>query len=355
MYPTLTERSLHAVSGTITTDVVRDSHAKTGAFADCKNRKITTAPPHPDQRSITISCHTLSYRIPPFESLESILIGVLSAAGGEGPERRQSIRETWAQNHAVLFLVAGPWEDIEEEYKTYHDLVWINEEEVYNGEKSVLTYKTMAFVQIAHNLSTSNGFNIKYIFKTDDDSYVQIPLLYEVLLERDHEEYNYWGWCQDEEIKPVRDGGFKWSISYETYPESTFPRYCQGAGFALSWKFIDCAAGSKNHISRIRFMPFEDVAMGLLAFRCGMSPTMAGDKRLLHMYRTDRAEEVYRVNHGQDKIDKSMFPVPDMTGRILQHRIDGPWDMREHYLSIHDPDYAKKTKINWSKYKRHDD
>ena len=258
-------------------------------------------------------------------------------AGGEGPMRRRSIRETWAKGHSVFFLVAGPWENIKEEYDEHHDLIWIDEEEVYDGEKSVLTFKTLAFVKIVHHLSESANLDIQYAFKTDDDSYVQVDSLHKYLLEREHTEYNYWGWCPEEQYEPKRENN-KWVLSHELYPEPAFPRYCQGAGFALSRKFIDCAAGPGKHISDARFMPFEDVAIGLIAERCGIIPTMVEDPRLIHMWRTDSDEEKERVRTGLDLIDRRKLPIPDMRGRIVQHRINNADDMQEHHNSVLDPE-----------------
>jgi len=321
----------------------------TGAFANCTNNSLTTSPPHQDQHNITLSCHTLPYRIPQISSSEKIFIGVLSAAGGDGPEKRQSIRESWAKNHSVYFLVAGPWTSIENEYNEHRDLIWLDEDEVYNGEKSVLTYKTMAFMKIVHDLSTSQNLEIKYAFKTDDDSFINVAYLHRYLLEMEHEEeLNYWGWCQRKMFKPLRGENDKWAVSYKTYPEPRYPRYCQGAGFALSWKFLSCAAGPGNHIANSRFMPFEDVATGLIGQRCDILPTMVEDPRLIHMYRTDRTEERERVNKGLKKISKKKLPIPDMEGRIVQHRIYDSWDMREHFLQVLDPEgYKKNTDIEW--------
>jgi hypothetical protein len=322
----------------------------TGASANCIKHSLTTSPPHPDQHNLTISCHNLPYRIPQITSSEKIIVGVLSMAGGEGPSRRQSIRETWGKGHSVFFLVAGPWEDIKEEYDEHQDLFWIDEQEVYDGEKSVLTYKTLAFVKIVHQLSKSANLDIQYAFKTDDDSYVQVDSLHKYLFEREHDEYNYWGWCQRKEFKPLRGENAKWAVSYELYPEPMYPRYCQGAGFALSWKFIDRAAGPGNHIADARFMPFEDVAMGLIAQRCGLIPTMVEDRKLYHLHRTDTREERNRVHQGLKKISKSKLPIPDMEGRIVQHRIYDAWDMWEHYKSVLDPEgYKEKTDIKWKR------
>lgn len=331
----------------------------TGAFANCTTASDLAVEipssllPHPDQKNITVSCHTIHYRMPKIKSSEKIFIGVLSAASGEGPERRQSIRDTWAQNHSVFFLVAGPWRDVEDEYAKHGDLIWLDEEEVYN---SVLTFKTLAFMKIVYLLSTSLHLDIRYAFKTDDDSFVNVEYLHHYLLDIQHEEeYNYWGWCQRKMFKPMRGKHDKWAVSYETYPESHYPRYCQGAGFALSWKFINCAAGHGNHIANARFMPFEDVATGLIAQRCGIVPSMVEEPRLIHMYRTDRTEERERVNQGLKKISKKKLPIPDMEGRIVQHRIYDTWDMKEHYKQVLDPEgYRKNTDVEWY-YRKEDD
>lgn len=149
-------------------------------------------------------------------------------------------------------------------------------------------------------------------------------------------------------FKPLRGNNDKWAVSEKLYPEPRYPRYCQGAGFALSWKFISCAAGPSNHIDNIRFMPFEDVAMGLVGQRCGIVPSMVEDQKLIHMYRTDRSEERERVNQGLPKISKDKLPIPDMDSRIVQHRIYDAWDMREHYKQVLDPEgYKEKTKVKW--------
>jgi len=321
----------------------------TGASKNCGTHMTSKSSTHPHQRDVTISCHTISYRMPPVESTEDIVIGVLSGAAGDGPERRKSIRNTWANGHSVFFIVAGPWEEIQKEYDTNQDMIWINQEESYD---SVLTFKTMAFVKIIYHLaSLSNGnIDFKYAFKTDDDSYVNVMHLYQYMLEKDHDEYNYWGWCKKKEFRPLRGDNDKWAVSFELYPEPMYPRYCQGAGFALSWKFIECASGEGDHISNARFMPFEDVAMGLIAQRCNIVPTMAEDERLLHMYRTDTSEERNRVNQGKKRIDASKLPIPDMSGRIVQHRIHGAWDMLEHHRSIFEPSYRDNTEVDWYNY-----
>ena len=318
--------------------------SKTGAFANCSNHIKTVGSNHPDQNYITLSCHSLPYRMPKILFMEDIFIGALSAAGGDGPTRRKSIRETWGLGHSVFFIVAGPWDVIQDEYAKHKDLIWLDQEEIYDGEKSVLTFKTMTFIQIA-----SQNPSIKYAFKTDDDSFVNVKFLHKHLLETDREkQFDFWGKCNNDfNIKPSRDPNYKWSLSHESYPEEYFPQYCQGAGFALSRKFLDCAGGPKNHIAEMRYMPFEDVAVGLLAERCGVVPDSAKGKELQH-YRTPLKMEHDHVKYGMAKIPKMFLTIPHMEGTIVQHRIQNEWDMMEHYKQLNDPkNYRKMTDFKW--------
>jgi hypothetical protein len=156
-----------------------ESPPLTGSWANCS--MTTYQPPiadfHPDSSFQTISCRTIHYRIPKdtLQLSSPIVIGVLSSASGTGPSRRKSIRSTWAyRRQDVLFIVAGPWEDIVDEYQRYRDLLWIDMEEIYITETSTLTYKTMAFLTIIyHQLSSSSHYHhdspFSFLFKTDDD------------------------------------------------------------------------------------------------------------------------------------------------------------------------------------------
>ena len=236
--------------------------SKTGSWASCHepslrtkllqswNRQTNAAFQHDDSAFTILSCTNLHYRIPQLllqelkKSTPSLIIGVLSGASGDGPQRRSSIRNTWANNQTnVLFLVAGPWEDIEREYMHHGDLLWIDMEEIYITETSVLTYKTESFLSILYHRVVQSTESVQYLFKTDDDSYVALEKLHEVLLDEPSNEkegssesetasLDYWGKCR-EGAKPHRtqevEWQKKWYISYDTYPEPEYPTYCQGA------------------------------------------------------------------------------------------------------------------------------
>ena len=197
-----------------------DTEPKTGSWKNCtesykplskaKEELQSSEIVHPDSDIITISCNNIHYRVPHKSlskvkrkghmGLERIVIGVLSGAGGKGPEKRNSIRSTWAYRKSnVFFIVAGPWEDIQFEYETFGDLLWIEKDEVYVTETSVLTFKTESFVAVMYNeFMSKEGTSISFLFKADDDSYVDVEKLYKALLdEPKHRKYelDYWGKC----------------------------------------------------------------------------------------------------------------------------------------------------------------
>ena len=115
----------------------------------------------------------------------------------------------------------------------------------------------------------------------------------------------------------------------------------------VSWKFVQCAS-TQDHIANIRFMPFEDASIGLVAERCGIVPTMVEKKRWINLYRTNSEEEKERVRDGLAKIDKKKLTRPIMLNRIVQHRIYDEWDMKEHHKIVMDPKkYNAESKVVW--------
>lgn len=325
----------------------------TGSFANCTtpiNEETTID--GPDSGTVIVSCKKIPFRakLESFHSNINVITGVLSSAGGKGPERRQSIRKTWASDrNAVFFLVGGPWKEIEQEYQKHSDLIWIDEEEVYDGERSVLTLKTYSFFAIAYAAEEKYNYTYTHLFKTDDDSYVSLDALYDELRAKDFgftkqrkNTHDYFGQCQLKYPMVHREEEYKWPIRKTTYPEPWFPRYCQGSGFGISKDFLSCAV-SQHHIANVRFMPFEDVAVGMLAERCGfMTEWPFTAKVKVFRYFSDEMKK--RVRLGSKKTDDVVAPAACMTNKIVQHRIIDEFDMEEHHKSVLDPSYCNVTK-----------
>jgi len=317
----------------------------TGSMQNCTRSFTTvrdaTVVKHEDGGQISISCHIIRYRAPKAKIRDAgpLLIGVLSAAGGKGPKRRNYIRSTWANDFTgTFFLVAGSWDEIEKEYMFYQDMIWIDEEEKYEGEDSVLTYKTTSYFTIAQMFTKKpEDGGLQHAIKTDDDSYVNIGEFRRRFLGKKGEDMHYYGHCPQYQLAPLRDREMKWVVSYETYPEPMFPLYCQGAGFGLSRTVLDCIV-SGNHVSDFRYMPFEDVSIGILAERCGYSPIMIKNKGI-KPFRADTPKERGCVQKNIPmtecyKDDPEWPPVPNMEGTLVQHRVDTKEDMDNIHKSL---------------------
>ena len=311
-----------------------EGEKETGSFANCEphhkvsrsNLKITSS--HPESRVATISCRDIHYRAP-FDKMENskerIVVGVLSGAAGKGPLHRESVRATWASGHdGVYFIVAGPWKDVKEEYEKYRDLIWLDEDEVYEGEESVLPFKTELFIDVAYRHAAQG--TMQYLFKTDDDSYVNLKALEKEIL---NSGFDYWGCCTAQYFRPLRHPSRKWRITFELYPEEFYPLYCQGAGFAMSKNFVSCMV-DQNHLKQFRYNPFEDVSIGLLAERCGVQPTTNFAK--IKQYRTREASEIKQlVNTVNERKQIKFLPRPTMKDKIVQHRVKTHYDMFAHH------------------------
>ena len=248
----------------------------TGAFANCTEPRsyVNSSQRYDDQ--VTISCHTFGIRAPiavlhqsRIESHDTekplrLLIGVLS----NNATMRQAIRETWGSavrgargKHQLFFLVANQdFQSIEAEYEKESDMLWLDMENNYYK----LTYMTSAMLTIFHRHA-----NYTHILKTDDDCYVHVDRLLKHL-EQLSPSVHYHG--QTPQLDPLRSEDevgeryHKYILSSEDYPEPKFAPYASGPGYIVTPTMNECVV---RELSRIRYMPFEDVYVGLLAERCG--------------------------------------------------------------------------------------
>ena len=177
--------------------------------------------------------------------------------------KRTTIRRTWmsiARNgtSGVRYVfILGKTNDfelsqgtrIENEY--YTDIITGNFVDSYLN----LTLKTIFGFQWAVN----NCQRVKYVMKTDDDVYVNIPALLTKLSHVNNEDNFTLGhlWV---DAKPARNKNNKWYLSYDEYPNDTFPDYLQGLGYVLSMNLVRQVV--KVH-TNVPFFPFEDIYIGM--------------------------------------------------------------------------------------------
>jgi len=220
-----------------------------------------TQNPHPDVRKLVISCRDISYRLPAKEFLynktDSAFIGIFSDYK-KGKLRRQLIRSTWAKEQKGIFFIVGgtKYDDIMEEFETYHDIIWVTVEEHFESS----SYKLLAFLHASKQMSLELSLDVHYIFKTDDSAYVNVDnLSYEMMKASKENNEHFIGDCEDDAVQPTS------SIIFEKVPE-----HCIGSeSFALSKVFMDCAL---SHSDSIVYQSRDDVAISMLAERCNIAP-----------------------------------------------------------------------------------
>ncbi|KAG9472128.1 beta-1,3-galactosyltransferase 4 [Eleutherodactylus coqui] len=236
------------------------------------------------------SPQVLNVPIPPFllspasacSSPPFLLILVSSAPSHR--DRRDAIRQTWgslssstASASLTLFVLGVPKSPEERaalmhEAVTHRDIIQANFTDTYRN----LTLKTVTGLTWA--LEKCKG--AQYLFKTDDDVFVNTVLLSQFL--RGKYGLQYMGrlhW----HVSPTRDRDHQHYVSHEMYGDSYFPPYCSGTGYILSH------GAARLILEQVRsgpWLPLEDVYIGILAQAAGIAPShvakIAGSLTVAH-------------------------------------------------------------------------
>ncbi|KAH3846115.1 beta-1,3-galactosyltransferase 1-like [Dreissena polymorpha] len=187
---------------------------------------------------------------------------------------RQTIRRTWLSytnnntaNARHVFLLGKTAEDslqesVMRENEIYHDIV----QETFIDSYNNLTYKTIMGFKWA---STKCSY-VKFVMKTDDDMWVNVPSIIKLLSGTDLANYlqtGLTGLCH-QKASPIRDKHSKWYASYSSYPEDFYPGFCSGTGYMTSIKVVS----DIYHVSpQVPFFHLEDIYVALCARRLGYS------------------------------------------------------------------------------------
>ncbi|XP_076242380.1 beta-1,3-galactosyltransferase 1 isoform X2 [Calliopsis andreniformis] len=153
---------------------------------------------------------------------------------------RAAIRDTWANKNnldsiynstvKVAFLLGQSDNDtlnniIAEESHQYNDIVQEKFYDTYNN----LTLKSVMMLKWV----TSNCGQAKYLMKTDDDMFVNIPILIKTLQSRSQTIDTLIGSliCN---AKPILDPSNKWYTPKYMYSAKIYPNYLSGTGYVMS-------------------------------------------------------------------------------------------------------------------------
>ncbi|KAK3587720.1 hypothetical protein CHS0354_042511 [Potamilus streckersoni] len=141
---------------------------------------------------------------------------------------------------------------VEEENKIHSDIIKEDFVDTYQN----LTYKTM----MAFKYAITKCSHAKYVFKTDDDMWVNITGLVKVIQrEKTTLQTAVGGDCRHG-AGPIRDPGSKWYASFQSYPHDSYPGYCSGTGYVTS----NNVAKKLFEISKnVPFFHLEDVYVAI--------------------------------------------------------------------------------------------
>ena len=290
----------------------------TAAYSNCTGHRSFVNDNRSYDGTLTISCHTFGYKAPvalmeaqKIHTVEGgkpfrLVVGVLS----NNATMRQAIRATWGaslrQDRQLFFLIANQnFASIADEYERENDLLWLDMENDYYK----LTYMTAAMLAIVHRY-----LPYTHVLKTDDDCYVHADRLAKHIYGL-NESVHYHGHIP-QLLAPIRDKNEveakyrKYILSPEVYPEPYFPVYGAGPGYVVTPTMNECVV---REMSNIRYMPFEDVYVGMLAERCGFachgSDLFVGDRESRWYYETHhtgRSDEILVQHHMADTQERML-------------------------------------------------
>lgn len=227
-----------------------------------------------DQRSRYLrhaSCPSIPLVMPTRQP--DVVIGILSAP--QNFKLRDAVRATWlrlADDQRVgFYFILGRSDDptvndaVAKEARTFGDIfLCLDLAESYRG----ISAKVLSFVDwvvdTAHRLPVDQRF--KYLMKCDDDSFVRLDRLLELLdanVGKDAKRF-YWGWDHGPYI-PLRSDP-KWAVSEEEFPSADIPgpHFAGGPGYVLSRDVAQFVANRYNRFPAYKEFPLEDVGTGIV-------------------------------------------------------------------------------------------
>ncbi|XP_038047185.1 beta-1,3-galactosyltransferase 1-like [Patiria miniata] len=201
-----------------------------------------------------------------------LLILVKSAPGDVYD--RQQIRRTWGGTQTVsgrltstLFLLGLNRDpelnrSVREESERYNDIVQENFLDAYQN----LTIKNIMGMKWVATYCP----NATYVASADADVMLNTFNLVRRLLDKPRHRYAEGSLRKNSEpVRKPHQHNHKWLTSKELYPEATYAPFFPGSCFVMSG---DVAADIYYESPHVRFLPWDDVFIGLVMKRIGIEP-----------------------------------------------------------------------------------
>lgn len=210
----------------------------------------------------------------------SILLLVFSKH--ENHLQRKALRRTWlsqAKGNITYTFVFGKSSveelnyNVADEQKIHNDILLIDFTESYRN----LTLKTIS----AFRWAVSNCDHVKFVMKVDDDMWVNLEALQEMVSNPLGLSTNkLYGSCS-KNARPFRDPKHKYYIPFSMYNEPTYPPYCSGTGYLTHMAVIrELVKLSPN----IPFFPLEDIYIALCLQHLGYNVHNVGEFHAYKVY-----------------------------------------------------------------------
>ena len=217
---------------------------------------------------------------------------------------RRIIRQTWGfpgttgdSPVALIFFVGSArseeppsvQDNMLKEFREHQDIIQGDYIDNYHN----LTIKTLSMLQWV----LESCQNVKYIVKADDDIYVNIPLLIDVLKTVSQKRYDkpFIIGCSLDHAPPIRNRTSKWYVSRTEYGGEEYPRYVEGGcGYAMT----TTAARAIRQVSHVTpLMSMEDVYVtGICAIKARIP--VLGDERFSNIHLPYGGKFVYKFLTG---------------------------------------------------------
>ncbi|MCL4145129.1 UNVERIFIED_CONTAM: hypothetical protein GTU68_066513 [Idotea baltica] len=228
-------------------------------------------------------------------SAKSVFLAVLILSSPTNQEQRDVIRETWLSDElsdTIHYFIIGTGSlgsevniTIQSEQKRFGDLLLLSN--VYDSYEA-LTKKILAsFVYLHYNVK------FRFLLKTDDDTYVNLPQLHLDLKAVPYKQRFYWGFF-DGRATPRKSGPWKeteWVLCDHYIP------YALGGGYILSNDLVTFIAMNSKYL---KLYNGEDVSVG--TWVAPLDVHRVHDPRFDTEYKSRGCNNKYIVTHKQSTI-----------------------------------------------------
>lgn len=233
--------------------------------------------PKDARKDVCVNCfvHNFTYLIQNEKicdtDAESIDLLILILTIHRNALARSTIRSTWLstakqnnKNVRYAFLL-GKVDDMAYMKRTYAESEMYGDilMEDFTDSYSNLTYKTIMGMKWASLYCPK----AKYLLKTDDDMWVNVPEMLNMLNKSGSMLQSGVGGACNLHAGPIRHKSSKWYASVRSYPHNSYPGFCSGTGYVTS---MNVARKVYEVSPNVPFFHLEDVYVALCIRKLGL-------------------------------------------------------------------------------------